>query len=395
MKKILILAVAATALVACAKSFDKSTSQGQAIAFDTWNEVLTKARATSDDDTAFQTGDIFDVFGYKTVGSNDYVVFNGDDVEATVSTGSVTWDYDTHRFWDPAAASYTFYAVLPAGNLVDEDTADYWEDGAFQSDDIEFDDPTDFSNDILVADETLVEGVGTGSPAAAPYSYSSANPVEIKFNHIASCVDLLVKQDNKLGDAEVIVTALSLLNISSTGSFEITGYDATSHAPTAEWTEASTPTYLGTSNEYVILDASDDSDDVTASGKTTYDGTTHVGTTTGDAAPIFEGYVFMPQDIVNTGTKQQIKLSYTIQVDSEEPNVYEDVIIDLYDFMKANSTDTNSDSDNNSKGDNIASWETGTHYIYTMTIGANVIEFTASVNDWDDTTITGYQYLLN
>lgn len=384
MKKYLILALtAAMVAVGCSKTFEvtPTPTDTNPIGFGTWANTLTKARATAADNTAFEDGDVFDVYGFKTVGASNHVVFNGDDVTATVST-TVTWDYDNHRFWDPAASSYTFFAVLPANQLAAEGANPYATTGLFTSNDITFDDPTAFDNDILVANKTVANGSGS----AAPYSYAAyaTSPyVQINFNHVASCVDLLVKQDNTLGNAVVTVTALSLLNISNSGHFAVSAYDNTTGVPTVGWTEASTPTTLGTSDEYNILSESDGSDDITVTGKTTYSSHS-ASSTTGDAAELFTGYVFMPQDIV--AATQRIKLSYTIQVGSEEPNVYTDVVVDIRDFMTT-------DTDNNS-GSQITSWAPKTKYIYTMTIGANCIQFSASVNAWATTT-NGYQYLIN
>ena len=96
----------------------------------------------------------------------------------------------------------------------------------------------------------------------------------------------------------------------------------------------------------------------------------------------------MPQDLTTSGSiPQQIKLSYTIQVGSETPNVYTDKIINLASFQTT-------DTDNNS-GTAISSWDAGKKYIYTITIGASYIQFTASVNEWDATIINGYNYLVN
>ena len=371
MKKLIILAAAAIAAVACSRTFDTAPANQQAIGFSTWADVMTKARATAGDNTAFQDGDIFDIYGFKTVGGTNSVVFNGDDVTATVSGSTVTWDYETHRFWDPAASSYTFFAVLPANQL---ETAPA-ETGLFVSKDITFGDPTNFSNDILVADKKVMNGTGS----SAPYSYS--NPVEMQFNHIASSVDLLVKKDATLGDAVVKVTALSLLNIHNSGHFTVSEY--ASNIPTVTWDEAATTSKLN-SGEYVVLDAAKNSDDVTAAGQTTY-ANHNASSTTGTAAPIFQGYVFMPQNI--TASEQQIKLSYTIQVGEEAPNVYTDVVFDIRDFMTT-------DTDNNN-GTQITTWAPKTKYIYTMTIGANAIQFTASVKNWEATDVNGYHYLVN
>lgn len=371
---IFIVAAIVLATVSCSRTYDLGNGKnGQAISFGTWAETLTKARATGSDNTAFENNEAFDVYGFKTVASGDKVVFNGDDVKATVSGSTVTWDYSPHRFWDPAASSYTFFAALPAGQLAAEaNDGDYATTGLFTSSDITFDDPTAFNNDILVGKQVVN---GTGS--AVPYTYSG--PVDIQFHHIASCVDLKVKQDNTLGNAEVKVTALSLLNISNTGHYTVSAYAATPYSPTVAWTPASTPTTLGTSGEYAVAGTYP----VTVSGKTTYD--SHAAnSTSGDAAVLFENYVFMPQTLA--ADTQKIKLSYTVKVGNEEPNVYSDIEIDLADFQLT-------DTDNNS-GTAITAWAPKTHYTYFITIGANLITFTATVNNWA-TAVNGYYYLLN
>ena len=374
MKKLMIFAVAAIALVACSKEFDtnKSASNGTAIGFNTWGNTLTKARASGSTDAAFADGEAFDVYGFKTVSTGNKVVFNGDDVTATVEGSTVTWDYTPHRFWDPAASSYTFFAALPAGQLKAEANAgDYATTGLFTSNDITFGDPTAFSNDILVGKQ-VVNGTG----GSVPYTYSG--PVNIQFHHIASCVDLKVKQDNTLGDAEVKVTALSLLNISNKGHYAVSAYAADPYSPTVAWTPAETPTTLGTEGVYTVAGTYP----VAVSGKTTYD--SHAAASTADtAADLFKNYVFMPQTLV-AGT-QKIKMSYTIKVGDEEANVYTDVLIDLASFKET-------DKDDNS-GTAISAWIPKTHYTYTITIGANLITFTATVNDWANAG-EGYHYLV-
>ncbi len=374
MKKIMIIAVAAIALVACSKTFDHNKSEGSAIGFGTWTETLTKARANGT--SSFVSGDAFEVYGTKTVSSTKQVVFHNVDV---AYNGSV-WDYAPHRFWDPAASQYDFYAVMPKDILVAEANAgDYAKTGLFTSDDITFGDPTANSNDIMVADHKVCEGSGT----EAPYSYSAFQTdtkVQLSFNHVATGVTLKVKQDNNLGDATVIVTALSLLNISNKGHFTVSEYST--NVPTVAWTAATSPTTLG-SGEYTILSSSSDTDDVPVAGKTPY--TSHAaGETTGTPATLFENYVFMPQNL--DAATQKIKMSYTVQVGTETPNVYTDVLIPIANFQQT-------DTDNNS-GTKIGTWAPKTKYEYTITIGANVIEFTATVKAWETTT-PGYYYLVN
>ena len=379
MKKYLILALtAAIAAVSCSKTFEviPTPTNTTPIGFGTWANTLTKAsHATGTGNTAFTDGEAFDVYGNKTVNSSPVVVFDGDDV--TYASATQTWSYTTTRFWDPTASQYAFFAVLPAGKLAAEaNVGDYAKNGLFTSNDITFDDPTSYTNDILVADKEIVNPTGSAG------SYVYASPVEMKFNHAASRVDLKVKQDNALGNAVVTVTDLSLINISNKGHFAVSAYAASSpYSPTIGWTEAATPTYLGTNGVYSIIS----SGSVVAGGKTDYDQDADPDAdndVNSSAVALFTDYVFMPQTI--TAATQQIKISYTIKV-GDEVSTFTDKVFDLYDFM---TTDTK-----NNSGDHIASWAAGTHYTYYLTIGANAITFTASVKNWT-TTANGYQYLL-
>lgn len=359
MKKILFIAAVALAAAACSKTIDTNPAASQkAIGFGSWNDALTKARATASDHTAFANGDAFDVFGYKTVASGNSVVFNGDDVTATVSGSDVSWDYTTKRYWDMAASKYVFYAVLPAGNLKNETTSDYALDGLF-SGSYTFGTPSAMSNDIMVASEKEV------------LNTAFKTDVQISFNHVATCVDLKVKQDKKMGDNVVVkVTALSLEGIKNTGDFEVSAYNP---APTVAWSNQA-----GTEDYTVTIPAGG----IAAVAQTAYSGNA-AQTTTGDPGTLFSGYVFMPQTLVD----QKLKISYTIQVGTEAPIAYTDVEVVLKTFQ---STDT----DNNS-GANITVWAPKTHYIYYLTIGAdNAITFTASVNEWASTNINGYHYIL-
>lgn len=379
MKKLMILAaVAAIAATACTKTFEVVPTPEAPINFGTWTNVLTKvSHATGTGGTAFQDGEAFDVYGYKTT-DTDVVVFNGDDV--TYSTTGSKWDYTLKRFWDPSASKYVFFAVLPAGQLAAEaNLGDYAKTGLFTSNDIPFNDPTSYTNDILVADKETVNGGGS----AGSYTYSS--PVEMKFNHVASCVDLKVKQDAALGaSTTVTVTSLALINIANKGHFAVSAYaGSTPFKPTVAWEPATTASVLGSEGVYnVTLPGGNPVD---AAGKTQYDSDADPDADNdvdASAAVLFEDYVFMPQTI--TDAVQKIRISYTIQV-GDEISTYTNKEFDLYDFMTT-------DSNNNSEGDHITSWAPGTHYTYYLTIGAKAISFTARVKAWTSA-VSGYQYL--
>ena len=381
MKKYLILALtAAIAAVGCSKTFEvvPTPTDTNPIGFGTWANVLTKAtHATGSGNTAFTNGEAFDVYGYKTLAA-DQVVFDGDDV--TYASTSQTWSYTNKRFWDPSASQYVFFAVLPAGNLAAEAHAgDYAKTGLFTSNDITFDDPTSYTNDILVADKKTV------TPTGSAGSYVYSGDVQMQFNHAASRVDFKVKQDNALGDATVTVTDLALINISNKGHVTVSNYTTNAPSPTITWTPAASPTTLGAEGVYSII--SSGSVSVPATAKTIYDTDADPDAdndVTASAATLFSDYVFMPQTI--SDDTQKLRISYTIQIGSEAANVYTNKEFDLLDFMTA-------DSNNNSAGSAIAAWAPGTHYTYYLTIGANAITFTASVKAWTTTT-DGYQYLL-
>ena len=376
MKKLMILAVAAIALVACSKTFDTHHhgNEGKAIGFGTWTETLTKARATgATATTSFVDDESFKVYGTKTKGGTQYVVFNGDVVTADVAS-TVSWSYVTTRYWDPSATSYTFYAALP-GSMVtayaslteDQKTAissqDYPLNGKFYGS-FTFSDPTNITNDVMIAEREDVLNDAFG------------NIVELDFNHIASCVSLYAKKDAALSDATVTVTGVKFKNIKKTGDFHVSSYSPVTVAWSGQTSILETEASSGIYNVALGGDKA-----VTAHN----DYTDHAaGAVTGTAVALLEGYVFLPQSF--TAATEQILLSYTIQIGTEEANVYTDVPIDLIAF-KTTDTDDNS-------GSAIGSWDAKTHYQYTITIGANAIEFSAKVIAWANT-IDGYHYLVN
>ena len=388
MKKIMILAVAAIAMVACTKTYEVvETSQEQSpVGFGTWTDVLTKARTNGSTATSFANNEMFKVYGTKLVSSTSYQVFNGTDIKATVSE-SVSWNYNNTadvRYWDRAATSYTFYAALPGsmvtayGSLTDEQktaitNTEYSFNGLFYGS-FTFDDPTAIGNDVLVASEKTV----------TVSDENVRNAVQLEFNHIASAVDLLAKKDAALASATVTVTGVKFKNIKKAGNFHVSAYSTT---PTVAWSGQTG--VLETVASSSIYSASIGGNKVVAAystyGTVDPEDANAVNTTTGDPVSLLSGYVFLPQELV--AATQQILLSYTIAVGEEQPSVYTDVPVDLRAFMTA-------DHNDNGGGSAITSWDPGKHYIYTITIGANAITFTATVNNWSET-VNGYNYLTN
>ena len=80
MKKLIILAAAAIAAVACSRTFDTAPAKEQAIGFGTWAETLTKATV----ENTFDVNDHIGVFGVKTKSATNTTVFNNVEMFHTV-----------------------------------------------------------------------------------------------------------------------------------------------------------------------------------------------------------------------------------------------------------------------------------------------------------------------
>ena len=393
MKKLMILAVAAIALAACSKTFDHSNaaSEGNAIGFGTWTNVLTKSHDPGSSSTgteltaSFAVGDDFNVYGFKTVSGTDSPVFSG----TTVTLESTGWTYAPIRFWDPSATSYTFYAVAPAG-LLDGTGASATTAGVFTSEPIEFlggDTDKTVIKDILVAAKTTVSN-SNSTPAFT-------SPVTLPFYHIASLVDIKVQKHNDLevpsevltGERakyiKVAVSAISLTNIDGNGHFSISSYGTTSpYAPvtsSSTWTEesgATKKTYNNTSGYVTVTLPVADVKSVT------------------EAAPdaLISQLVVMPQTFRTTNTNDQtVNITYTIETCEGGVSSTTEPITASFDLKEFD----NAQDYTNTTGNYIASWLPGYHYTYIITIGANAITFNANIQNWAAATSNGYHYLLN
>lgn len=385
MKKLMILAVAAVALVACSRTFEKHETEGVAIGFGTWSEHLTKAREQGS--STFVATDNFAVYGTKDRASGapiQVTVFDATVVTASGS-GTLTWDYDDHRYWDSSYDSYTFYAVSPAGCATVTATT-----GAVSATGLNF---TGKNNDILVADKTTVEK-GTGASSTWFNSYGDVNLV---FNHAAALVDVKVKKASTLTDA-VGISSISLDNIKQTGTLAIATdeYDKTISTRTtvpnivlASWTTSNPDVYRPVDGVTPVYGA-DNATAISASNQKVVpaDSGFDPNNTTENTTPagsefVFNHLVVVPQAFGASGNddSQKITISYTLGTD---PTTYTRTLY-LADFdVKDNSVQTDN---------KVASWEPGKHYIFYITIDAHAISFSAEIDDW--TGVNGYHYLIN
>ena len=339
MKKLMILAVAAIALVACSKTFDTGKSEGAAIGFNTWAETLTKARTQGS--STFASGDDFAVYGYSLKDAAKTTVF--DDVD--VNYDGTDWTYSPIRFWDQSKDSYTFYAVSPTAVGTAATIAP--QTGVIASASITF---AGNDNDILVADEKTVAKANYGENVA------------MVFNHIASLVDFKVKKHSNLGSATLAITSFSITNIDNTGTFAVNTY--TSTHPDVVWAaSAHSGTYTNTSGVTSVAALP-----------------TAVGTT-GDF--LINNLVAMPQTFRTDANIQTVNIAYTITDEASNVSTYTATFnLKLFDDVD--------DTDN--EDTIIGGWVAGKHYTFYITIDAQKIVFTASITDWS--TESGYNYLV-
>ena len=395
MKKLLIIAAAALLAAACAKTYEVKETTPPAIGFGTWTETLTKAITDprTAGSNAFGVGDSFAVYGAKIVDdpASTTTVFDDDPVEMTATGVPGTWTYSPTRYWDQSTDRYVFYAISPSSvgtaATVDPQT------GVITSASISF---TGNDNDILVADKETVEKANYGKT------------VEMDFNHVASLVDFKVAKAGTLHDATVKITGFTLGNIQNAGKLTVTSdYNATvyggTNGPVATWSNDGTGSYVPAAGVTPVK--GDDTNDISAEHPLTIVEDTNFSVpaepTDGNSTMVINNLVVKPQTFVepsvadranpaesNTANAQKITISYTITTtdanSNSSTNTYTSTLW-LYDFDIINDRDQDDTK--------VASWDTGKHYTFYITIDSTPIVFGAKVNDW--TTGTGYHYLLN
>lgn len=354
MKKFLILSAAVLGAVACSNTYEVKTAPEKAIGFGTWTETLTKAPKTG-----FVADDEFDVFGYKWMTGGTpapATVFDGVDVKYD----GTNWAYSPARYWDPSFDNYTFFAAYPKDQLATAPA----QTGLFVSNELAFN-GTD--ENLLIAQKTNV--------AKANYGKT----VTLKFKHCGSLVDFKIKKHPDLKMSKLDVTAFSLANIKTKGTFTVDSYDG-SNNPVGKtvdvaglgWEPDATPTVNdATAAPYKIA--------------STVSIAANTGTDTGTAADLISNLVVMPQAL----SAQAFTIAYTITDENGFTNTYTPAAVPISEFDK---TDVGTDTVNSAT---IPNWMPGVHYIYYITINANSIQFSASIEPWTTTEVAGHYYLLN
>ena len=112
MKKLLVIALAAFAMVACVNEEVTELPQGDAIAFESaFIDNATRAAEAVDPSTTTATLDGFNVWGF--VKEHDGVIFNGTEVK---KSNNGVWGYDGTQYWVPNQPYY-FAALAPMNSV--------------------------------------------------------------------------------------------------------------------------------------------------------------------------------------------------------------------------------------------------------------------------------------
>lgn len=358
---IFLVAAVALAAVSCSRTYDiNHHSDGAEIKLSSWAGGLTKARGAGG--SAFANGDKFFVYAYTPTTATQ---FDG----TVVSTDNgTTWTYSPVRYWNRDNDYYDFYAISPsedveASAIVNSHTLST---GVFESQSLTL---LGANNDILVADKKHVLKANYGQE------------VQLHFRHINALFDLKVRKGNGIGnDGTLAITAVSLENINNAGKFDVTGYSVSPADPVdtaiVSWTPSGTGTYTNISGATQVSTLP-----------------TNV-TTDASSQYLINNLIVMPQTFV--ADAQRLKISYTITTGTEPNQVVNTFNNKTYDLVLFDKVDypTDSDGDGDYNDDTpVGGWVAGVHYTYIITIDAEAINFTASMEPWG--TDNGYYYILN
>ncbi len=336
-KSFLLIATTALIIAGCSKtdSFREIDTQDVAIGFS--NPYLSKpTKAEINNDWKTTNGSNFGVYGYKA-GNPATTLFNNEAV--TYSTSNNKWSHSTIRYWDKssaAASAYSFYAYAP-----------YISSGVTISDGLftiplatqVFADATEAATkDLCIAQ--AVEGIGYANA-----TYTNPNgTVILTFNHVLSKLSFKIKKDADL-TYDVKLNSLSVGYPTGTGVVWAQGTKPT----------AATATGTVTYETYTAAAASTYGTDI-VTGKTQTVATT--------AAVIADAHSFIVTP-VGTVTESgalakhaiNVKVAYTIDYDT---NANDEV--HNYDAQEA-------------YGVAEIAFAAGNHYILTITIDPDTIEF--------------------
>ena len=93
---------------------------------------------------------------------------------------------------------------------------------------------------------------------------------------------------------------------------------------------------------------------------------------------------------------QKLVINYTVTFSNETITHEREILLNKFDETDMRDDKGRGEDDQN--GDDtdkwyITSWLPGKHYVYYLTINADLIVFNATISDWDD--VNAFRYLIN
>lgn len=296
---------------------------------------VNSTRASLNATDGFPTDTEIGVYGFQTStgGETDRIFIN----QEITKSAAGTWTYSPLRYWN-LTSTYAFHAIYPYSTTAytfDEAT------GNFTVNHFVVADQTADQTDVMIAQENNTH----------PY-----NLVELDFDHLLSNVNFYFKTvstfDFAAGVSKVEVVSFDVVGLNSTGTYVQNGFAPTGRVQGA-WTVQGTDEY--------------DHPEVTAGEVTS---ATEVITLSKDL-------LLLPQDLTAAG--KQVKLSYRIHyTDGTTCFLQKEVPLAKAATLSGN----------------LTGWNPNVIYNYTLAVNpainadgtSNVIDFTASVKDWEEET---------
>lgn len=221
--------------------------------------------------------------------------------------------------------------------------------------------------DFLVSD--LMPNLPNGTQAVWPSSAGDragltiADRVRFYFRHALAKVTLriVVHPDIRPHFSKLKLNKLTFTHIKNTGTLT-PEYDP-STGTTFTWDSQGTTTGEAGAHTYVVVDGEH------------------------SVNHIQESYLLMPQNLVNDA---RLTLDYELTLKGYNTVYTYDaygnpVLQDVYTYKNPDASVQLNKMKASSTGAYITSWQANTHYVYTIRLNANAIEYTGQVADWGDT----------
>lgn len=201
------------------------------------------------------------------------------------------------------------------------------------------------------------------------HTTNSYNGVDILFKHALSSIKFKVKTDTEYKGTTIKIKMIEILNVSNKGTFQENITDGANYISDPEWT---VDYNSGNQKNYTAWE--------NTGGQTVSHGTAQDLTGISDI-------ILLPQDMANSLANKiiAVRVKYSITSGSGKEIEQENTLY-LNDYDN-DGTGNDYYKDKNTNA-NIAAWEMGKRYTYTINFGLDKIFFSPEVTNWTDVIVT-------